>query len=199
MEIVDVVQGSPEWFELRKRRMTASHASAIAACGKGLETYINDKMEAIYMTEEVAGYKNAAMERGNELEPSAALLYSFEVDEPVETVGFVIHSDHVGCSPDRLVGDDGLVEIKCPENKKFFKMMQGEKVDTGYVWQMQCQMLICEREWCDFFAYNPNPKSGDLFIVQRFHADEKAFAKLEKGFEIGLEIMQSIEKQLGKL
>ncbi len=199
MRIVNVDQLSPEWDELRKQRMTASHATAISACGKGLETYIEEKMMAIYMTPEEAGFKSKAMERGNDLEDSAAFLYSLETEETTEKVGFVIHSDHVGCSPDLLVGAKGMAEIKCPENKKFFRMMRGEKVDTGYVWQIQMSLLICEREWCDFVAYNPNPRNNDPLIIQRFNADPAAFRKLEAGFIKGVELMRQIESELGVL
>lgn len=199
MKIVNCLQNSDEWYELRKRRMTASHATAISACGKGLETYIEEKMMNLYMVEEEAGYKSKAMDRGKELEDSAAFIYSMETVEPVEKVGFVIHTDFIGCSPDLLVGEKGMAEIKCPENKAFFKMMRGGKVDTGYVWQMQMNMLICERDWCDFVAYNPNPRIDDCLIIQRFFADNLAFKKLEAGFIKGIELMQEIKNQLGEL
>jgi hypothetical protein len=199
MQIVNVDQNSPEWDELRKPRMTASHATAIATCGKGLDTYIEEKMEAIYMIEEAAGYKNKTMDRGSELEDSAAFLYSLESDEETKKVGFVVYSDYVGCSPDLFVGEKGMAQIKCPLNKEFFRLMRGGKVKPGDVWQMQMEMLVSEREWNDYVVYSPNPRNADPLIIQRFKADPAAFRKLEAGFIKGVQLMNEIKNQLGEI
>ena len=198
MEIVNVEQGTPEWFDLRKTRMTASRAQAISACGAGLETYIEEKMMNLYMVPDEPGYKNRAMQRGNDLEDSASFLYSIETGVQVKKVGFVIHSEFVGCSPDLFVGSKGMAQIKCAENKEFFRLMRGGKVKPGDVWQMQMEMLVSEREWNDYVVYNPNPRNRDMLIIQRFKADVAAFKKLEAGFKKGIELMQEIKNQLGE-
>ena len=173
-------QRSQEWYELRSTRMTASHAQAIGANGKGLITYIRDKMCKLYSTNEEEKYTNKDMEYGIEQEPVARMLYEFETGNKVEKVGFVIYDDYVGCSPDGLVGDKGLIEIKCPSNKVYFDLLLDKKIDTKYFWQMQMQMLICDREWCDYVAYNPNFEQ-QLFTA-RLYRHEESIEKLKKGF-----------------
>ena len=110
--IVDVKQGSPEWFALRETRMTASHAQAIAANGKGLTAYIRDKMCQYFSTAEAVNYTNAAMQNGVDGEEVAAMLYEFETGEKTYRIGFFVWDEFIGASPDRGVGEDGLIEIK---------------------------------------------------------------------------------------
>lgn len=194
MQIIrGIQQGSDEWFALRRGVMTASHAQAIANAGKGLESYILELM-ADYYAKSSDFYTNADMERGNELEASARLVYELENNTTVEEVTFVKIDDFIGCSPDGLVGDDGLVEIKCPNNKNYFLIMLDPKnIDTKYVWQMQMQMLVTGRKWCDYVAYNPNFEKH--YTTYRFEADEEKHEKLRNGFQVGKkQILELIEK-----
>lgn len=191
MQIVNVDQRSPEWFALREKRMTASHAQAIGNNGKGLQSYIMELMQDYYSTAEKERFSNKDTERGNELENTAGFIYEMETGIITQKVGFVIYNEYVGCSPDLFAGPAGLVEIKCPADKAYFDLLISDKVDTGYIWQMQMQMLICERAWCDFVAYNPNYKK-DL-IIKRFYADSEMQAKLKEGFEAGRLLMCKIE------
>ena len=195
MQIIDnLEQKSDEWFALRSERMTASNAQPIAANGKGLETYIIELMQKSYSTGEEERYQSKSMARGNELEPSALFAYESETGQTVRTVGFVIHDEYCGCSPDGLVGDDGLIEIKCLEDKAYFKYLLSGKIDTGYEWQCQMQMLICERQFCDFVVYNPNFEKS--LIIKRLFIDPVKIEKLEQGFISGIKKINEIKKQL---
>jgi len=195
MKIVEVKQKSDEWFELRKKRMTASHAQQIGSNGKGLVTYIREIMCEYFSNHEKELYTNKAMEWGNEQEPIARTVYEFETDSIVKEIGFIIYDDYIGCSPDGFVGKDGLLEIKCPTDKVFFSLLLDEKIDSKYMWQMQMQMLISGRKWCDYFAYNPNFKQS--FFLKRVFPDKKKFEKLLEGLGTGKKLINEINQKIG--
>jgi len=198
MKIVNCEQRSPEWYQARKKKMTASHAQAIGSKGKGLVSYINQIMVEYYSKAQPEGYTNGHMERGRELEDSAAFLYQMEIGVKTEKIGFVVHNDYVGCSPDLLVIDEkegeGLAEIKCPDDKEFFRLLMGGSVDSKYVWQIQMQMLVCQRKFCDFVAYNPNFTHA-LHCV-RYYWDYGKIAALEAGFKEGERLIKEIEQKM---
>lgn len=196
MKIHNIEQCSPEWFELRAKKMTASHANTIQANGKGLKTYITDMMAESYSSAEPENYTNAHMERGNELEPMAREVYELENDVKVEQVGFIERDEYSGCSPDGLVGDEGMIEIKCHADKKHFRLILNgsDELDKKYIDQMQMQMLVAGREWADMVCYNPNFKQSSL--VFRIEADEAMFKKLEAGLAKGKELINEIENKL---
>jgi len=194
MLVYDMEQGSAEWFAIRKGKMGASHAGAIAAAGKGLDTYIMDVMEDCYKQTSEKGYTNADMERGNNLEAQARAMYELETGNEVEQVGWVEHNEYWGCSPDGMVDQDGNVEIKCPNDKKYFKYMIDGEIEKGYFWQMQMQMLVCEREWCDYVVYNPNFNKS--IIIQRVLKDAKSIEKLIQGLELGAVKIETIRRKI---
>ncbi len=196
MEINNCEQRSPEWFKLRELRISASHAQAIAANGKGLVSYVEKKMAEYYSTAERDSYTNKDMERGVELEDSAIMAYSFEKDIDVSSVGYVIYNDYVGVSPDGFANKDGLVEVKCPNDLNYFKLLQTGKIDTKYIWQMQMQMLVCGKDWCDFVAYSPN--FDQQLFIKRVEPDQKAFEKLKIGFVEGEGMIKNIMERMEK-
>lgn len=196
MDVYNFDQYSPEWWEIRAGKMTGSHAQAIGANGKGLETYVNQIMSEYYSKAEPESFSNPAMQRGLELEPEAAATYSYEHMVSVQTVGFVVYSDFVGVSPDRLVDDDGLAEIKCPIDKTYFNLLLTEKIDSKYIWQIQMQLLVTGRKWCDFVAYNPNFEQS--LFVERITPDIKKFDALKKGFESGEKMILEIMNKMGR-
>lgn len=194
MKIVDCDQGSDEWFSIREKRMTGSHAQAIAANGKGLQTYIAGLMQEYYSSAEPVRYQSKSMERGVLLEDSAIFAYESETGNTVNKIGFVINNDCSGVSPDGFVNDAGLVEIKCLEDKAYFQYLLTEKIDTGYQWQMQMQMMVCDRLWCDYVVYNPNFKKS--LIVQRVFPDLSQQDKIKKGLVSGLAQIKKIEQKI---
>lgn len=188
MEVIDVAQGSQEWFDIRALRISASHAQTIQANGKGLETYCKEKVCEYFSTAEKENYTNKAMEHGIEQEPVAATLYEFETGFECHKIGYVVHSDHVGCSPDRGAGGHGLIEIKCPTDKVYFQYLLDGKIDLKYYYQMQMQMLICDKVWCDYVVYNPNFEKQ--IIIKQVEPDQKVYAKLREGFATGSELIK---------
>lgn len=197
MQIVNCEQKSDEWFKLREKRLTASHGTAIGACGKGLVTYVNQLMMEFYSTGEPVRFQSKGMKGGNELEDSASFMYCMETGYEVEKIGFVIHNDFVGCSPDNFIcppNSEGMAEIKCREDKAYWEILRGGKIDSGQIWQTQMSMLICEKEWCDCVDYNPNFKKN--LIIRRVFPDPKKFAALERGFFEGAQLIQEIEEEM---
>ena len=191
MKIHTMEQGTDEWFAVRNGKMTASHAQAIGSCGKGLETYCWQVVAESLSSGEKEFYTNKDMERGNELEAQAISMYELEKGVETEIVGFVEHNEYVGASPDRLVGEDGMVEVKCPNDINFFKGLVEKKIDSKYEWQMQMQMFVTGRKWCDFVAYNPNFENS-LFIM-RVNLDPEKQEKLKQGIALGTEKIKAIQ------
>lgn len=190
MQIHNCQQGTEEWLKIRLGKFTCSTAQPIAAKGKGLETLVFEKVAEILTGKLPPIYKNADMERGNELEPEARIAYEFESENVVEQVGFVELNEFVGGSPDGIIGDDGLVEIKCPNNTVFARYLYDHKVDTGYFWQMQMQMYVTDRKWCDYVVFNENfPTTTKITRIER---DDKSIEKLKVGLEQGIELLNKI-------
>ena len=193
----DIIQGSEEWLALRLGKMTASHAQAIAAGGKGLDTLCRKLAGELFVGKPFpTKYKNDAMQRGNDLEPEAALVYSLSKGVEVETVGFVEYNEYVGCSPDRLVGSDGGLEIKCPDYGLHNDLILGvADFDSGYVWQCRMCTLILKREWWDLQSFHPAFKQkmlvGKLILPTAEYDD-----KLLKGFELGETLIKKYLEQL---
>lgn len=195
----NVQQQSPEWFSLRAKRMSGSHAQEIGNAGKGLETYILKMMAEFYSTADKEHFSNVHTDRGNELEPIARDMYELTTRQKVEEVGFIELDEYVGVSPDGLIGEDGAIEIKCPDDVKYFKhLLEGEKaIDSGYIWQIQMLLLITRRKWCDYVAYNPN--FAKSLYIHRVFPDEAKHAKLEIGLEKGRAMIQEIQNKYARL
>ena len=142
----ELEQGSEEWHEVRKGKMTASNATSIGNCGKGLETYTKEIVRK-ELSSRVDDYTNKDFDRGHELEPIAREMYELEKDVKVEQVGFIELNELVGCSPDGLVGEDGGTEIKCPDDKIYFDyLLEKEKaISSDYLWQCQMNLFITGR------------------------------------------------------
>lgn len=193
MQVFNFPQYSLEWWDVRSLKMTASHAQAIGSQGKGLDTYVTEIVAEHFSKAEKESYSNKNMDNGLEREPEAALIYQAETLSDVQEVGFIVHSDYVGCSPDRMVNDDGLLEIKCPSDKVYFQLLISGKIESKYIWQMQMQILCTGREWCDFFAYNPNFEKH--FWMERVYPDPEKVEKLQGGFEMGEKMIRKLQEK----
>lgn len=175
----EITQGSPEWFASRAGKMTASRVAAIMAKTKSGPAASRANMIAQLALERLTGaceetYTNAAMQRGTDLEPDAISAYSFETLASVEPVAFVLHPDmpNVGCSPDGLVGDDGLVEVKCPAAMaKHLNALRDGSHAKEYRWQLQHQLFVTGREWVDCVSYDPRYPDGLQIAIRRVFPD----------------------------
>ena len=156
MKTHNIPQRSDEWFEIRKGKLTASNAQAIASNGKGLETLAYTLLAEKYSNNRVS-FSNADTERGVELEEQARNTYAILHSE-VKEVGFIEMDEYVGCSPDGLIGKDGGLEIKCVNDLNFFKLLinADKAIDAKYTWQCQMSLFITKRKFWDLDFYNPN-------------------------------------------
>lgn len=187
-------QRSSEWFAIRKGKMTASKAYVIATGGVGLETYILELMAEYYSNVEQEQLTNKDIERGIELEPQARTAFEFKTGLTVQEIGFVEYNEYIGCSPDGLIGSDGLVEFKAPNDKNYLKLLMNEKIKPEYIAQMQMQMYVTKRDYCYFCSYNPNFEKS--LWIKKIDKDLEFFDKLKKGFEKGIELIKKVKEKV---
>ena len=185
--MIEVIQGSPEWFAARCGKVTASRVADIIAKTKTGPSASRENYLAQIVCERMTGkpaesYSNAAMAWGTEQEPFARAAYESAKDVLVEEVGFVPHPNisEAGASPDGLVGLFGLVEIKCPNTATHIQTLLDQKVPEKYNTQMQWQMACTQRQWCDFVSFDPRMAEGLQLFIKRVELDSVYIANLEK-------------------
>jgi hypothetical protein len=177
MKIHDVEQKTDEWYSLRAGIPTTSNFDKIIT-PTGKESGQSDKYADKCLAEYLAGgplddgYTNHWMKRGTELEGEAREKYEFINDVDVEQVGFVTNHG-AGCSPDGMVGRWGLIEIKCLKAENVIDSYRGG-VPKKYIPQVQGQMWVCEREYCDLVIYHPKLKIN----IIRIEKDEEYVIKM---------------------
>lgn len=197
---LDVEQGSQQWHDARIGIPTASAFEKIIAPKTMKPSASAVKYRARLLAEWLLGLSldevsDDVMERGKQLEDEAVRWYEFETDSDTEKVGFILRDDGmVGCSPDRLVGTDGLVEIKCPlPHTHIGYLLDG--VDDAYRCQVQGQLWITERQWCDFVSYHPDmPK-----VKIRIDRDEEFIAALTAAVDAFIASMEQGKQRLIEL
>jgi hypothetical protein len=206
IKIHNLEQQTPDWFKLKLDfPFSGSNATAIHTGGKGLETLCWETVAQKLSNKPKESFSNEHTERGNELESQAVDIYELYTGNKVESVGFITNSKYemAGVSPDGLVGDDGLLEVKCFADVKYLKLLanlkqngslQREDIENGYWYQMQQQLLITERKWVDYILYNPNFKES--IIITRVYPDETTQDNLKKGIIKGQQIIKEIENKL---
>ena len=183
-------QGSEEWAQARCGLVTASRASDVIAVVKNGEAAVRRNYRAELIAEILTNtpypqYVSAEMKWGNDQEPFARAAYELQRDVLVETCGFILHSgvDRFGASPDGLVGDDGLIQIKCPNTATHLSWLMSGVIPVEHMPQMLAEMSCTQRAWCDFVSYDPRlPEHLQLF-VRRFARDAKLIAVLEREVE----------------
>lgn len=202
MIVHDVQQGSPEWFACRLGIPTASEFDKIITpTGKAstqYEAYAN-RLLAEQMTGKPgeAFEGNAWTERGNELEPDAVAFYELQRDVQAVRVGFCTDDGRtMGASPDRLIGDDGLLEVKCPAPHTHIQYLLDQNIDRKYYPQLQGQLLVTNRKWVDIISYHPELPP----VILRVDRDEvylAAMVKLLADFRRELQMKQGKMVKLG--
>jgi len=194
MKIHNFEQLSDDWFDIRKGKMTASHAQAIATAGGGLDTYLKNMMAEFYSSGIKEHFSNKDTDRGNELEPQARILYELETGIDVDEVGFIEFDKYTGISPDGLVKKNGGVEIKCLNDNNHFNMtIEGIKsIESKYMWQIQMSLYLTKRDWWDYVGYNPNFEKS--LLIYRILPDLEKFKKLENGIKIGKARIKEIKE-----
>lgn len=186
MNAAALVQGSEEWLRFRLGKVTASRIADVVAktrsgYGASRRNYLAELVAERLTGTPAEAYTNAAMKWGIETEPQARAAYCFHRDVDVVEVGFIEHPiiAMAGASPDGLVGDDGLVEIKCPNTATHIDTLLAGAVDGRYGLQMQWQMACTGRAWCDFVSFDPRMPEDMRLFVKRIERDEAIIADLE--------------------
>ena len=174
-------QRTDEWFAARLGKVTASKVSDVMSKGMGRETYMTYLIAEVLTTERASSFTNTAMEWGTATEPYARQAYEALNNLWVEEIGFAQHPtiERAGASPDGLVGDDGLIEIKCPNTATHLDTLIDKTIPKKYINQMQFQMACTGRKWCDFVSFdNRLPEDLQIFVL-RVERDDKHIAEME--------------------
>jgi len=179
-------QRTPDWQAARLGKATASRIADIVARTRSGYSTSRANYAAQLVCERLTGvqaeaYVNAAMAWGTEKEPEARRLYEFEHDVEIVSVGFLDHPTIAmsGASPDGLIGDVGLLEVKCPITATHIETLLGQSIPGRYVTQMQWQMAVTGRQWCDFVSYDPRLPAELRLFVRRVWRDSHLIAELE--------------------
>jgi putative phage-type endonuclease len=200
-----IEQRSDEWFAARIGKVTASRVADVLAKTKtgysaSRENYMAQLVCERLTNQKADGFTSVAMQWGTETEPLARISYEVAQNVLVDEVGFVPHPSIImaGASPDGLVGDDGLLEIKCPNTATHIETLLSQTVPGKYNTQMQFQMACTGRSWCDFVSFdNRLPAELQLF-VKRVPRDNMYIRLMEEEIvkflnELDIKIAQLME------
>ncbi|MES0444920.1 MAG: YqaJ viral recombinase family protein [Desulfobacterales bacterium] len=190
MRAHNVKQNTPEWELLRAGKPTMSEGNKLVTSvgepSKSMVEYAKTLAAEKYAGRALSSFHgNSSTDRGHTLEPDAAEMYSFMRDVEVFKVGFITDDEETyGCSPDRGVGENGMIEIKCLETKGHIDMLlyyqKNKKPKSTYIVQPQGQMMTWEKEWCDLVFYHPELPT----LIIRQEPDDKIIVPLKRQIEI---------------
>ncbi len=193
MKIYNCEQGTEEWFQARAGIPTASMFATMMAKGEGKtrRSYMLKLAGEVMTGEVIESFSNEHTERGHEFEPEARELYIIQSELDVSEVGFIRADYNAGASPDSLVGDAGLLEIKTKLPHLQLDVLLSKKVPSHHMKQIQGQILISEREWCDFVSYWP----GLPMYIERVYRDQRMCDEIRLAInEFNAELNEIIEK-----
>lgn len=180
-----MLQRSPEWYEARLGKATASRFADILAKTRTGEGAGRKNYRAELVIERLTGlptdtYTNGYMQWGTDYEDMAVLEYELSTGNNTDECGFIDHANlKAGASPDRLVGSDGLLEAKAPNSATHIETLKFGVVPGKYIPQIQGQLWITGRKWCDFVSYDPRMPSGLRLFIKRVERDDEYVALLE--------------------
>lgn len=179
------LQGTDEWRADRLGKITASKISDITAKTKNgysatRKNYLAELLVERMTGQWTEGFVNSYMEWGTEHEPLALEAYEAEQMVEVTQVGFIQHPeiDNSGASPDGLIADDGMVEVKCPKTATHIDTILTRKIPQKYKYQMQWGMACTGRKWCDFVSYDPRLPENLQLVIIRVERDDKLISEL---------------------
>lgn len=202
-----MLQQTDDWFANRLGKVTASKVKDVMAKGRGgapsatRQNYMMQLLCERLTGKRDEGYTNAAMQRGNDLEPIARVAYEMYEDCEVVEVGLVLHPsiDGFGASPDGVIllenGRRGL-EIKCPNTAQHIAVIQSGKHDTQYEWQMLAQMACADLESVDFVSFDDRLPEELQYVCFRYHRDEERIREMESEVKAFLEELAELEHQM---
>lgn len=183
MIIIPCEQNSLEWLAARAGVVTASEFDALVSPlwkireGEGVKTYLAQKVAEAWLKSPLPGFMSLDMEYGKIREEEAIPFYEFEFSETIQRVGLATTDDgRIGCSPDGLIGDDGGIEIKCPEAKTHVAYLLNGEVPNQYLAQIHGSMFVTGRKWWKFLSYRRKFPP----MVKTIERDEKIQAVLKE-------------------
>jgi putative phage-type endonuclease len=180
-----IEQRTAEWFDLRYGKITASRwIDVLGKTTKGKPTAAREKYLLQLVFERVAGAPKhsvggLATRHGKEMEAYAREAYELETGNFVEQSGFVVHPEYdwLGASPDGLVGDDGLIEIKCPMDEGIHIVTFLDGMPEDHMPQVQANIACHNRKWLDFISFDPRQRQGLRTYIERIERDDDYIAK----------------------
>jgi putative phage-type endonuclease len=201
--MTEIIQGTPEWFAQRLGKVTASRVADVISKTKSGYSTSRANYLAQLVAERLTGrvaesYSNAAMQHGTDTEPLARMAYEAETGLMVTEVAMIDHPTipMTGASPDGFVGDQGLVEIKCPNTATHIDTLLADKTQSKYTPQMQWQMACTGKKWCDFVSFDPRlPEDMQLFVA-RVERDDAYIAELEAEIQTFLSEVETTVQRL---
>ena len=199
-------QKSEEWFKARLGKVTASRVADVIAKTKtgysaSRENYMAQLVVERMTNTQAESFTNAAMQWGTDQEPFARAAYEVQQNVLVDETGLVDHPtiEMAGASPDGLVGEDGLVEIKCPNTATHIDTLLTQTVPGKYITQMQFQMACTGRQWCDFVSFDPRMPTKAQLFVKRVYRDDGFIKEMESEITKFLAEVTAKVEQLNKL
>ena len=194
-------QRTPEWIAARAGKVTASRVADIVAKTKSGYSTSRANYMAELLCERLTGkaadfFQSSAMQWGTETEPMACAAYESHSGNLVAATGLMIHPEieMSGASPDGLIDEDGLIEIKCPLTATHIDTLLGKSVPGKYITQIHWQMACTGRTWCDFVSFDPRMPAEMQLFVKRVERDEKLVQELEREVRLFLtELDEKIE------
>lgn len=204
MNIIETCeQGSPEWLQMRLGKVTASRVADVMSKGRGkapsktAESYMMELIAETLTGQSKPFFENDAMRWGTETEPQARAMYSVNNGfVEVKEVAFVEHNDQIGISPDGFVGGVGLFEAKCPNTTTQLKRALSDDYSADYKAQIQMQLWVTEREWCDFVSFDPRLDCAAGYLQQRVFRDEEYIEEMKVKVYAFVEKMNKLINQL---
>ena len=201
--ITDCEQGSAEWHKLRLGKITASRMADVLSKGRGnapsktSESYMIELITETLTGEPKPFFENDAMRWGTETEPQARAMYELISGNDVVEVACVTEGDHLLISPDGMIGDDGLLEIKAPTSITQVRRALTDDYSKDYYAQIQMQLWVTQREWCDFLSFDPRLPEGIGYLLQRVKRNEDFIDEMSNKSTLFIKEMNEKIKQLG--
>lgn len=187
-----IEQNSEAWDKLRIGKFTASSFGDLFS-GKSTLTYkkaINEVAFGILTGDAPENFTNQWMERGHEIEPLAKSEYEMLTFNTVQPGGFFELNEFVGASPDGVIDEDGLLEIKCPAANTVIEYLLKKELPSIYFWQVHGQMYVSGRKWVDFMAFHHKLKP----LIVRVKRDETVIKQLETELDVAIKNVKTILK-----
>ena len=195
--MTEIIQGSDEWKLLRVWRVTASRISDVLSKGSLTRATYRNMLAAERLTGLPCGpsFASPAMERGTAEEPASRAAYEAATGNVVRLVGFVPHPTLMaGASPDGLIGEDGLLELKNPNSDTQVGYVASQEVPTKYIAQMQWQLACTGRKWCDFCSYDSRLEGNFRIFIKRVERSELWISMAEAAVETFLQEVDELLK-----